>query len=162
MNRFKLSAILIALMLSTPRISAQQREFNVFPEDDDITTVYISPAAMKMGLSMDYGDDSDMQGIIKSISNPQGMEIINAETKKAADKVRDLAKEKIRKLNMEIFLDAADNGEDLIIYVGKVLDGNKLKNVLIEVNEKDKYTLLYMKGDIDINMLANIKPNGKK
>lgn len=55
----------MAFGMSVAAIS-QNRVFNNYPDNKEISTVYISKAAMRLGLSMG-GDDSDMRNIQKCI-----------------------------------------------------------------------------------------------
>ena len=73
--RFMIIAVM-AFSISLTAVS-QNRVFNTYPNNNDISTVYISKAAMRLGLSM-TDNDSDMKEIQKFIKNPEGMEIINA------------------------------------------------------------------------------------
>lgn len=67
-------AVIMAFGMSVAAIS-QNRVFNNYPDNKEISTVYISKAAMRLGLTMG-GDDSDMRNIQKCIKNPEGMEIV--------------------------------------------------------------------------------------
>lgn len=144
---------IMALSISLTAMS-QNRVFNNYPDNKDISTVYISKAAMRLGLSM-AGDDSDMKDIQKCVRNPEGMEIVSATTPEAIAIVKKDAAEKMKKLNMELFLNAQDSGDDVNIYAGKILSGNVMRDILIEASEPDEYTIVYIRGEIDVQALTN-------
>lgn len=133
---------------------SQSRVFNNYPDNKDISTVYISKAAMRLGLSMG-GDDSDMKEIQKCVKNPEGMEIVSATSPQAIAIVKKDVAEKMKKLNMELFLNAQDSGDDVNIYAGKILSGNVMRDILIEASEPNEYTIVYIRGEIDVQALTN-------
>lgn len=150
--RFMIIAI-VAFSISLTAMS-QNRVFNTYPDNNDISTVYISKAAMRLGLLM-AGNDSDMENIQKCIKNPEGMEIINATTPKAISIVKKDAAEKMKKLNLELLLNAQDEGDNVNIYTGKMLNGNVMRDILIESDEPDEYTIVYIRGEVDIQALTD-------
>ncbi len=150
--RFMIIAI-VAFSISLTAMS-QNRVFNTYPDNNDISTVYISKAAMRLGLLM-AGNDSDMENIQKCIKNPEGMEIINATTPKAISIVKKDAAEKMKKLNLELLLNAQDEGDNVNIYTGKMLNGNVMRDILIESDEPDEYTIVYIRGEVDVQALTD-------
>ena len=150
--RFMIIAVM-AFSISLTAVS-QNRVFNTYPINNDISTVYISKAAMRLGLSM-TDNDSDMKEIQKFIKNPEGMEIINATTPKAISIVKKDAAEKMKKLNLELLLNAQDEGDNVNIYTGKMLNGNVMRDILIESDEPDEYTIVYIRGEVDIQALTD-------
>lgn len=144
---------IMAFSISLTAMS-QSRVFNNYPDNKDISTVYISKAAMRLGLSMG-GDDSDMKEIQKCVKNPEGMEIVSATSPQAIAIVKKDVAEKMKKLNMELFLNAQDSGDDVNIYAGKILSGNVMRDILIEASEPNEYTIVYIRGEIDVQALTN-------
>lgn len=160
MKTFKFIAVM-TLMLLTSLASNAQRLFTGFGNDKYISTVYISPAAMRLGLSLGEGigskKDSDMTFVKDAIKNPQGMEIVSAETKAASDKVKAVVDKEMKKLGMELLLETREGDEMVNIYTGRLIKDSIMKDVLIETIDGNEYTVIYVKGEVDVNVLSNMK-----
>ena len=65
------------------------------------------------------------------------------------------AAEKMKKLKMELFLNAQDGGDGVNIYAGRILDGDVIHDILIEADEPEEYTIVYIRGEIDVQALTN-------
>lgn len=109
-----------------------------------------------MGLSLDYGE-KEMEAIGKAIKNPEGMEIVTAETAKSAEKLRTYTKQQIENYKMQSFINVAEGDEKVNIYICQLINENTMKDILIEVSENNEYTVIYIKGEVDVNALANLK-----
>lgn len=86
----KRTLILIATVILTVTCIAA-REARVFAELSKIpgvTSVYVGAAMMKYGLSASEGNISSAGFKIGAISNPGGLELLNAETPEAASRLR--------------------------------------------------------------------------
>ena len=83
------------------------------------------------------------------------MEIVSATSPQAIAIVKKDVAEKMKKLNMELFLNAQDGGDDVNIYAGKILSGNVMRDILIEASEPNEYTIVYIRGEIDVQALTN-------
>lgn len=153
MKAFRKLIAIAALALISFSAYSQKRMFGEFANNKDITTVYISGAAMRMGLSMAGDSSSPLGQVTESIKNPQGMEVVSTENPQAAETVRKTAGEIIARLGMELLLNTTD--ENVNIYVGRMLDGSVMRDILIETSEASEYTLVYIKGDVDIESLTN-------
>lgn len=146
-----LIAIATTFMISFTAMS-RDRIFSNYPDNNGISTVYISGAAIRLGLSM-AGSDSDMNQIQKFVRNPEGIEIVSAETPEAIKIVKKGFSGIANKLNMELMLNATDDGEVVNIYTSGVSEDNVIHDILIETTEPDEYTLVYIRGEIDVNAL---------
>ncbi len=154
MKAFRKLIAIAALALISLSAYSQTRMFGEFANNKDITTVYISGAAMRMGLSMAGDSSSPLGQVTESIKNPQGMEVVSTENPQAAETVRKTAGEIIARLGMELLLNTTDEDENVNIYVGRMLDGSVMRDILIETSEASEYTLVYIKGDVDIESLT--------
>lgn len=151
--RFMVCAIM-ALSISLTAMS-QSRVFNNYSDNKDISTVYISKAAMRLGLSM-AGSESNMKDMMKCIKNPEGMEVITASSPEAIAIVKKDSKVKIKNLGLDLILDVNDDGENVNIYAGKMADDGIMRDLLIETSEDGEYTIVYIRGEIDANSLTKL------
>ena len=154
MKIFRLMAVTATVFLMSLTAFSQNRVFSEFAGNKNITTVYISPAAMRLGLNLGAEGSSEMKVIKNCIKNPQGLEIVTAETPKAADLIRSSIESKIKKLGMEFLLSTTEGTEKLNIYTGKLVNDSLIHDILIETSEENEYTLIYITGDIDIVKLT--------
>lgn len=154
-----LKSILIAVVLLLAALPASaQRIFGQYPDNPEITSVYISPAAMRLGLKAMQNDDKGSESL-KYVTNPRGMEVLTSENHASASLLREDCASIIRNLNLELLLNTQEKDESVNIYVGSISDDNKAKDILIETAGASEYTVVYIRGDIDINGLLN---DGKK
>lgn len=158
MKKFRILSVLIALVIFAMPALGRQPLSRAFEGVKGVSCVYISKAAMSLGLNMAAQADESISGITDCIKNPEGLEVITAEKASTVDRVKKFAEEQISKLNMESFLSAADGEEITNIYVGAV-DGNVMKDILITTSSPKEYTLVYIMGEIDPVKLSKLNDN---
>ena len=113
---------------------------------------------MRLGLKAMQNDDKGSESL-KYVTNPRGMEVLTSENHASASLLREDCASIIRNLNLELLLNTQEKDESVNIYVGSISDDNKAKDILIETAGASEYTVVYIRGDIDINGLLN---DGKK
>ena len=158
MKHIRILIATIALLLAaTMTAGAQNRIFGHIKKTDGLTSVYISPAAMRLGLSMsdDIISSPKVAGIGKGISNPRGMEVLTTTDPKIAEMLRKEVEAAVRKLGMELFLNANENGsEDVDIYIGtQSADGTTMSDILIVAAEENEFSVVYIGGDISVDVI---------
>ncbi len=154
MKLFRIVTLVLAVALTSMAAMAQKRLFDEFSNNKDITTVYISGAAMSMGIQMS-GGEGEISIIKECIKNPQGMEILTAENPAGQNQIKQTLNNKIKTLGMEPFFDVSNDGSKVNIYGGLGNDGQTMKDILIEVEEEDQYVVIYIQGEIDMQKLAD-------
>lgn len=147
------TAILI-LLLSLP-VMAQKRLFSDLPKRDDITTVFISPAAMKLGLNFaNDGNDSEMAMIKKGLRNPQGMEIVSAESVAAKKILAEKIQKVLSTLKLDLLLETNEGDEITYIYTSGTTGDTTLQDIIIINEEPDEYNVIYIRGEIDMSIIT--------
>lgn len=152
---FKTFAVFVC-MLSVSFIACSKKHiFDNFGDNENISTVYISSAAMNLGMSLGSDIGSGLGLDNNCIRNPQGMEIISSDTEEGAAIIRKELEQKIKELGMELLLSTSEDNETCNIYTGKVQEGTTVRDILIETSETGEYSLVYIKGDIDLGSLTS-------
>lgn len=154
MKPLKLILTLVAILCIAPQVLAQ-RVFSEYPAQKDITSVYISKTAMKLGLSS--MNDSSVSGIIESITNPGGMEVITANSPKAVALVKADCEKVLKTLNLEVLLDVKnDDAESTCIYTAGV-EGDVAHDILIVNGSENEINIVYIKGNINVKSVMGDK-----
>ncbi len=152
-----LIAAVALLIAATMAAATPNRLFGHIKKTDGLTMVYISPAAMKLGLNMtdNFIADSKYAGLGKAISNPRGIEVLSAVSPSAKAMLRSEVDAAVEKLGMELFINASENGtEDVDIYIGgRSPDGVTVSNLLIVADEDKEYSVIYIGGDISTDAI---------
>lgn len=152
MKRILLLIILLVTAATTG--FADDRVFQKFPSGLKISTVYISPAALKLGLSV----DSQLMGSFKKLlKKPQSIEILSTENKDAFFSLEEEECHRVvKKLRLELILNCADVDTKTNIYIGKILSDSEIENILIETKDLGSYTMVFIRGIIDSKELMNL------
>ncbi len=156
MNLLKSIVVAITLLLAgtSSAQAKEQRVFNQVSKNSGITSVYISPAAMRLGLSLMQGDNKTME-MIDLISNPGGMEVVSASTAESVSLLREECVSIIKSLNLVTFVNTEEDNESVNIYVGETSGDKKVRDILIETSTQTEYVVVYIRGDIDIDSFIN-------
>ncbi len=152
----RIYTFLAAIILAVTGLSAQTNATRVLADlakIKGITSVYVSGPMMKLGLSK-LSDKLRMEnnGIsIKGIQNPGGLELVNAEKPELASRLKTAAAGILKGKNTTVLVETKEDGESVNIFSPGKLKNNVIRDLIIEVSEKDKeYTLIYIHGDIEI------------
>ncbi len=161
MKIFKSIITVSAILFLSLAASAQNRMFSEFAGRKDVTTVFISSAAMNIGLQF-AGNDKELGMIKDCIRNPKGMEIVTVEKITGKENIREALEKKIKDLKMELLINTSSGEkEDVNIYTGALIQNNIMKDVAIEVLDGNEYTLIYIQGEIDTKKLIEaVNKNG--
>ena len=142
----KIISLLILLLTSTSIGFSASRVFRKFPGGMDVSTVYVSPAAMKLGMSIESDQFSQLKKMIKK---PESIEIISTRNKRSYSSMYADCKDVVRRLNLELILNISDFSDKINIYVGKILNNHEIQDILIETRDERGYTIVYIKGIIN-------------
>lgn len=152
----KLCFFLLTLITGIVSLHAQdssQRIFSELAKIKDVTSIYVSGAMMKYGLSQ-VTDNIKMDSTkfsIKEIQNPGGIEILAGESVQSAAKLRASAAGLLNANNTTMLVEVNEGPDCVKIFSPSQLADGKIKDIIIEVSEgKSEYTLIYIHGDIII------------
>lgn len=158
MKHIRILIASIALLIAAAMTAgAPNRIFSNIPKTEGLTSVYISPAAMKLGLSMTdtFISGKKIDGLGGAISNPRGMEVLTTEIPRIAAMLRKEVEATVEKLGMVLFLNANENNsEDVNIYVGnQSADGTTISDILIVAADGNEFSVVYIGGDIAADVI---------
>lgn len=158
MKHIRILIASIALLIAAAMTAgAPNRIFSNIPKTEGLTSVYISPAAMKLGLSMTdtFISGNKIDGIGAAISNPRGMEVLTTEIPRIAAMLQKEVEATVEKLGMVLFLNANENNsEDVNIYVGnQSADGTTISDILIVAADGNEFSVVYIGGDIAADVI---------
>ena len=147
---------LAAIILAVTGLSAQTDVTRVFADlakIKGVTSVYVSGPMMKLVLSK-ISENIHLKNKevpIKGIRNPGGLELVNAEKPELASRLKTAAAGILKGKNTTVLVETKEDGESVNIFSPGKLDNNVIRDLIIEVSEKDnEYTLIYIHGDIEI------------
>lgn len=149
----RLLLLLILFITANTAGFADDRIFEKFPGSMKIATVYVSPTALKLGLSV----DSDLMGSFKKLlKKPQSIEILNTENRDSYRILQEECHKVVKKFGMELILNCADVDTKTNIYIGHILNDSEIQDILIETKDLFSYTVVYIRGIIDSKELMNL------
>lgn len=88
-----------------------QNPFQAIADMDDVQTVYVGKAVMKLAKGIDLGD----QALNKMTGNLDSVLVMNISNKKAAQKAREMVKEYVEQNGLEQLLAATEKDESTTI-----------------------------------------------
>lgn len=123
-----------------------------------VESVYIGKAGLRFAGNavLSAGEVGDVGSWF---SDMESIEIINCEKSSVVPQLVKKAKAIIDRLNLEIIVETRDGDETTRIYgiVPQGTDAAVLKSLLIENREPGEYSLVYIRGTVDISRLEDIK-----
>lgn len=148
-------SIMVALfaLIGTQSCIAQSKLFKDAAAIEGVTSVYVSPMLLKLG-----GSEAKVgHGLDDAVKELTAFEVISTEENcKDLKKVAELCRKKIAAMTCDVLMEVNDEDETVKIYAN-VPEGSEYADLLmIEVNGTEEYTLVYVKGKID---LAKIMKN---
>ena len=87
----------------------------------------------------------------------ESIEILNCEKKALIPELQQQAQALVDSMKLELIVEARDGGDEATRIYGIVPDDNPavLKSLLIEARDGDEYSLIYIRGTVDIEALQN-------
>lgn len=150
----KIIFLVILIITITATGFADDRIFPKYPGGMKISTVYVSPAALKLGLSL-TSKDSKINSLKSLMKKPESIEILNTRRDSSFSVLNRECKKKVKELKMELILNCSQKGEKVNIYIGKIINSNEIKDIMIETEDADEYSIVYIKGIINAKELLN-------
>lgn len=145
---------MVMMAAASVAVYAQKRMFDKLPKMENLDVVYISKPMMKMGLAMAGNGDNTLSGVINSISNAEGMEVVSAESSESKEVAKKETEKRIKERKMQLMLNTLDEKDSVSIYTGEAIDDKTVRDILIVTDEPDEYTMVYIMGDIDVTKLT--------
>lgn len=148
--------LLFATLIST-NVSFGQKDaiasfFSQYMEDDDFTSVFISPKLFKM-VSKVAPDDMDPE-VKDLISNLKGLRILSTDTSDGMKLYRE-AKSKINTKGYEELMSVRDGPNEEILFLVKE-KGDIISELLMISGSSDDFTMISFIGNIDLATLAKL------
>ncbi|NDV93728.1 DUF4252 domain-containing protein [Dysgonomonas sp. 521] len=152
----KLKGLLLMLvfMFSFIAVQAQDKMFERFSNNKDITTVYISKALLSMVPNM---AGADMGGVnVKSLANKlEQLEIYTSDSKKAFKEMLSEADAMKKNKAYETLMSVKDKDQVVNFYAQR--DGNgKFKDLIMFVNEESECTVIRIVGNFTMEDLQKV------
>ncbi|MBD5340979.1 MAG: DUF4252 domain-containing protein [Bacteroides sp.] len=151
-----LIAITLLLATTSAGTSPSSRVFKKFSGGMDISTIYVSPTALKLGMSI---ESEQFKPLKKLMKKPESIEIMSSRKPSSYQAMYEDCKNVVSRLNLELILNISDYTDKINIYIGKILNDHEIKDMLIETREDNGYTIVYIKGIINSDELLNIYGN---
>ncbi len=148
--------LLLIIMVLTVVASgfSDDRVFKKYPGAMRVNTVYVSPTALKLGLSV---DSEQMKALKKLMKKPESIEILNTDRYASFSVLQADCKAVVKNLNLDLILNCADDMSKINIYIGKILNDSEIQDILIESREEaGDYNIVYIKGTIDSKELMQM------
>ena len=160
--KFLFIALLMGVVSSayaqTTNVSAIDKYFQKYVEDDRFTVVYISSKLLNMFGKLDIKnmemDDAQTKAIIELASELEGIRILVAEEN--ASFFNKTANTKINTKEYEVLMTVRDKDETNVDFLIKD-DGNKMINeLLLLVGGEDEFVLMSFVGKIDLDKVSKL------
>jgi|InofroStandDraft_1065614.scaffolds.fasta_scaffold18978_1 hypothetical protein len=129
-----------------------QNPFQAIADMDDVQTVYVGKAVMKLAKGIDLGD----QALNKMTGNLDSVLVMNISNKKAAQKAREMVKEYVEQNGLEQLLAATEKDESTTIFGRASDDGENISDMLLYTTEPGESNLILIKGKISMEQIGQL------
>ncbi|MDR3057292.1 MAG: DUF4252 domain-containing protein [Prevotella sp.] len=149
----KIKGLLIAVvfMLSTVAVQAQDKMFEKFSDNKDITTVYISKALLSMVPNMDAGGVN-----VKGLANKlEKLEIYTSENKGAMKTMASEAQVMKKNKAYETLMSVKEKDQIIDFYAQQDSNG-KFKDLIMFVNQPDECTVIRIVGSFTMDDIQGV------
>lgn len=167
MNKFnfRLMTAGALLLLASGTVFAQERLFSGLADEKDVSYVYVSGATIKMlgGSALASGMAGGMIGNF-DLSHLKGIEVVNADSKKAASKLSRKCDEIFSKMEIVPLLETSEDDEKAKIFASAISADGVARNIYIISEEPDEYSVIVMLGNIPVGDIVKSmgQAKGKK
>lgn len=154
----KLTLILISLIFTLSPLrtfAANDRIFSEIADLPGVEAVYIGPAAIRLASGM-LTQSIGLDGITDNIKDIKSVEVISCDNKSSFGKIKSFMDNLVKKQDLEIIVQTKEGGEATNIYGitgGGSHGSTTLSSVLIETVESDEYSLVFVRGSINLSKL---------
>lgn len=153
-----LLGVVSTVQAQTPTVSAIDKYFKQYVDDERFTVVYISSKLLDMFGKLDVQnmemDDAETKAIIELAKDLEGIRILVAE-ENAAGFYKE-AKSRINTKEYEVLMTVRDKNESNVDFLIKD-DGNKMINeLLLLVGGEEEFVLMSFVGKIDLDKVSKL------
>lgn len=128
--------------------------FSKYLQDERFKTVYVSPKMFDVIATSDIEQmDPDVKALIKNI---RGLRVIQMEGQSGVTLYQDAGK-KLTAAKYDELMTLKENGEQIRFFT--LGPGKKVQELLLMVGGPNRFLMLTMVGDIDLNAVAKLSKN---
>ena len=151
-NKIILPLVAFVLLFAIPLSAQKSKIFEAAKNLKEVTTIYVSPSLLKLGLSTAAMTESmgEAAGYVKSL---KGLEVINTSLRQSADSLRTVTRRFVKDSKEAIDLLLEVNDDESLINIFGNLDKGDDTTLILEVNDEGEYSIIYLKGEIDVEGL---------
>lgn len=150
MRSFRILLFCMFAMLCALPAAAQNRLFRDVAKIKGVTSIYISKAALKMGAATSNSFNVHDKDYSKSLKRLDGIEIIQCDKKSIISDVQKACHDILDGSQRDLLMEIIDDTERVSLYARIGDDGRMADDMILEVDENDEYTVIYFKGEIDV------------
>jgi hypothetical protein len=148
--------IAVAIMIGAITVQAQDKMFDKFSKNNEISTVFISKALLSMSGNMNMGGAN-----IKSLSNKlERMEIYSSENKNATALMKAEAGKISADKSFEVLMTVKDKADHITFYA-KRNKGDTFKDLIMVINDPDECTIIRIVGTFTMEDIQGVMGNKK-
>lgn len=146
-----LSCILFQISLNAQE-DAIKRLFSDFNDDEDFTSVYVSPKMFEMMLKIEIDDmDQDLKDVL---SNIKGLRILS--TDDSSSSLFKNSKSKLVDDSFELLMNLREDDQDIEFLVKESNDGKIIEELMMLVGGDDGFTMMSFIGNLDLKKLSRL------
>ena len=157
----KLAILIISLLMTILPASLSaakmQRVFSEISNLPGVESTYIGPAALRLAGSYIPFEAGMMGTVGSAIKDLKSIEVVECTNRKSFKEIQKFADELVARLSLEVIVETTEKDETTRIFgvmpEDDGQDSNTLDGLLIEIREKGEYTLVFVRGTIDISKL---------
>lgn len=155
-----IAIVLLAAWMAVmpPALAAQSgRIFGSFADKPGVESVYIGKAGLRFAGKAAFMERGDLGDVCAGITDMESIEILNCEKKALIPELQQQAQALVDSMKLELIVEARDGGDEATRIYGIVPEDNPavLKSLLIEARDGNEYSLIYIRGTVDIEALEN-------
>lgn len=162
MRMIRIFFLCLLTMTGVLTVGARERLFKDIVSIKGVQSIYIPSAALERGATANGAFTVNNKDYSKSIKKLNGIEIITCSNKSCVPEVQKKCKELMELSSRDLLLEIIDDKETLSLYA--LLNGNSdmASDMILEIEEKGNYTIIYLQGDIDVKgVISTIQPSDK-
>lgn len=144
----------VAVVAVAVQSCSAQKIFDKTAKLPGVTSVYVGPAMMKLGMAFAAGEGDDFTKFARDIKS---VEVLTSETAAAAKSLIAACDSVVAARGYEQLLDVKESNETTVIYgaVPESSKNNEINGMLILTQDQKEVNLVYINGKIDINQMMN-------
>lgn len=149
----------ILFLLSTTYLQAQNKMFDKFSNEKNISIVYVSKALLNMMPNMDMGG-ANVKGLAGKLDQ---IEIYTSENKDAMKMMKSETESMRTNKAYEVLMSVKEGDENTVFYAQK--DKDKFKDLVMLVSEPNEFTIIRIMGSFtaeDIQKVVEDRSEKKK